>query len=299
MRVALLGLGNMGSAIAGRVLRAGHELVVWNRTEAKTAPLVAVGARAGASPRAAVGAAEVVLTSLMDDRSELETLQGETGFLGAMQPEAIHLCLTTISPGCADRLAAIHREHGTRFVSGPVAGRPDSAAAGQLITFLAGEAGAVEAVTSLCAAYARKVVPFGERAGLANSMKLCVNYTAVSIIELMGEIYAFGERSGIDPEVIREFFLDAFAHPALKSYATKLKDSHLSSAGGFALQAGLKDVRLMLAASAEAGVAFDIAKIVERKMQKAIGQGLGQADWSAIALITREESGLAGNPTRA
>jgi len=292
MKVAFIGLGNMGSGIAGRILQEGYDLIVWNRTAAKAEPLVAAGAKLAPTTSAAVADADVVLTSLMDDRSVLDNLQGEHGFLAAMKPGAIHVCLTTISPDCADELGKIHAAHGTRFISGPVAGRPDSAAAGQLITFLAGDASAVDEVTGLCGAYARKVIPMPGRPGIANSMKLCVNYTAVSIIELMGEIYAFGEKCGIDPEVIREFFFDAFAHPALRTYATKLKDNTLSGAGGFNMKAGLKDVRLMLAAAAGTGVNFEIAKVVERKMLKAIDAGMEEADWSAVSAITRRESGL-------
>lgn len=293
MKVAVIGLGNMGGGIANRILQAGHELTVWNRSEAKMTPLVSAGAKAAASSRAAVADAQVVVTSLMDDRSVLDGVQGPQGFLGGMKQGAIHLCVTTISPACADQLASIHSAHGTRFVSAPVAGRPDAAAAGNLTTFLAGERSAVDEVSPLCMAFSRKTVRIGERSGLANSMKLCVNYTAISIIELMGEVYAFAERKGIDPNAVYEFYMDAFAHPALKTYVKKLKDAQFSSEGGFAMQAGLKDVRLMLADSADVGVSFDIAKVVERKMVKAIENGMAQADWSAVAAITRSESGLA------
>lgn len=293
MKVAVIGLGNMGGGIANRILQAGHELTVWNRSEAKMTPLVAAGARGAASARAAVEDAQVVVTSLMDDSSVLEGVQGPRGFLAGMKPGAIHLCVTTISPACADQLGSIHAAHGTRFVSAPVAGRPDAAAAGNLTTFLAGERSAVEEVAPLCMAFSRKTVRIGERPGLANSMKLCVNYTAISIIELMGEVYTFAERRGIDPSAVFDFYMEAFAHPALKAYVRKLRENQvLSSEGGFAMTAGLKDVRLMLADSAEAGVSFEIAKIVERKMLKAIDSGMAQADWSAIAAITRSESGL-------
>lgn len=293
MRVSFIGLGNMGSAMASRIVQSGHTLVVWNRSAGKTAPLVSAGAQAAATPADAVRDAEVVITSLMDDQSVLDIVGGPGGIAAAMSPGAVHLCVTTISPECADRLGALHAQGGTRFVSGPVAGRPDSAAAGQLITFVAGERDAIAAVTPVCNAYARRVVPLYGRQGLANSMKLCVNYTAVSIIELMGEIYTFGEKCGIDPDVIKDFFLDAFAHPALKTYANKLRDGKFGSEAGFALKAGLKDVRLMLQASAQAGVAFEIARVVERKMLRAIEQGLEKSDWSGITVITRQESGLA------
>lgn len=292
MKVTFLGLGSMGAAMAGRILQAGHDLVVWNRTLEKAQALAAAGARTAASPAAAVRGAEVIVTSLMDDQSVLDVVRGSEGILDAFEPNAVHLCVTTISPECADQLGQLHEAHGSRFVSGPVAGRPDSAAAGQLLTFLAGDAMAIAVVKPVCEAYARKVFPLVGRPGLANLMKLCVNYMAVSIIELMGEIYAFGEKSGMDADVIREVFLDAFAHPALRGYASKIKDGKFSSAGGFALKAGLKDVRLMLSASAQIGVGFEIAKVVERKMVDAVAQGLEQADWSSIAVITRQEAGL-------
>lgn len=297
MKVAFIGLGNMGSGVAACILRAGYPLTVWNRTPAKMAPLVAAGATGAESARLAVEDADVVLTSLMDDASVLENLQGEQGFLAGMKPGAVHLCVTTISPGCADRLGEIHRAHGTGFVAGPIAGRPDSAAAGQLITFLAGDASAIEAVTKLCGAYARKVVPLGQRPGIAYCMKLCVNYTAVSCIELMSEVYTFAEKSGIAPQHVTDFFNDAFAHPALKTYAAKLKDRKFSSAGGFTMKGGLKDVRMMLATSAETGVSFDIGKVIERKMLLAIERGMEQDDWSAFSEITRLESGLVQEPS--
>lgn len=282
----------MGSAMARRILQAGHTLTVWNRSANKVAPLVEAGAKAAASVKEGATDAEVVVTSLMDDRSVLDIVRGPAGIIAAMPAGAVHLCVTTISPECADELDELHRQSGTRFVSGPVAGRPDSAAAGQLITFLGGDAQAIAAVTPVCQAYARRVVPLAGPPGRANSMKLCVNYTAVSIIELMGEIYTFGEKCGIDADIIKDFFLDAFAHPALKAYASKLKDRKYSGEGGFALKAGLKDVRLMLSASAKTGVDLEIAKVVERKMLRAIEQGMEQSDWSGIAVITRQESGL-------
>lgn len=292
MKVAIVGLGNMGSGIASRILHAGHTVSVWNRTPHKMRPLTESGAKASATSQEAVRDADIVLTSLLDDKSVLEMVEGPNGFLRTMSPGAVHLCVTTISPECADRLSQIHGAHGTRFVSGPVAGRPDSAANGELITFLGGEATAIDYVVSVCNAYARKVFRMPGRPGLANAMKLCVNYLAVSIIEVMGEIYAFGDKSALDAEVIKEIFLTAFAAPALKTYASKIKQREFTSDVGFTLIGGLKDVRLMLSAAANAGVRFDIAEVVERKMLKAIDLGMADADWSGFTAITRQESGL-------
>src|SRR5271166_4201413 len=143
----------MGSGIASCIRKAGYDLMVWNRTAAKADPLMAAGARRAATPREAVSEADIVITSLMDDRSVVETLAGEGGFLVAMKPGAVHLCVATISPACAEELARLHRDHGTRYVSGPVIGRPDAAAAGQLATYLGGDADAVASVKPICASY--------------------------------------------------------------------------------------------------------------------------------------------------
>lgn len=291
MKIAFIGLGNMGSGIAGCIRRAGRDLTVWNRTASKADGLVAAGARLAASPAAAVADADLVITSLMDDASVLDMLH-EGGVLAAMKPGAIHLCVTTISPGCADKLAQLHAERGSRYVSGPVIGRPDAAAAGQLATYLAGDHAAVEAVKSVCESYARLVVEISDRPSVANSMKLVVNYAGISIIEILGETYAFAEKCGVNPAYVQQFFQMAFAHPAMKMYAEKACKRDYKEDVGFAMSAGLKDVRLMLSAADQAGVAFEIGRVVERKMLSALAGDLVHADWSAICEVTRRESGL-------
>lgn len=291
MNISFLGLGNMGSGMAGSLLRAGHALTVWNRTLAKAEPLGAAGARVAASVKSAVADADLVITSLMDDASELALAKNE--LLGAMRPGAIHLCATTISPACADQLAALHAAAGTRYVSGPVIGRPDAAAAGSLATYLGGEEQAIAAVTPVCAAYAKMVVPVSGRPSVANSLKLCVNYAAIATIELIGETYAFAEKCGVDPAPLVQFFQMSYAHPALKMYADKLYRRDFKGDVGFAIAAGLKDVRLMLDSAKVAGARLEIGAIVERKMVAALDSDLAQADWCAIAEVTRREAGLA------
>lgn len=292
MKIAFIGLGNMGSGMAGCIQRSGRNLVVWNRTAAKADPLVVAGATLAATPASAVADADVVITSLMDDKSILDMMQGTGGVLAAMKPGAIHLCVTTIAPDCADQLAKIHAEHGTRYVSGPVIGRPDAAAAGQLATYLAGDHDAIETVKPICESYARMAVEISDRPSVANSMKLVVNYAGISIIEILGEAYAFAEKCGVNPAYVQQFFQMAFAHPAMKMYAEKVCKRDYTEDVGFAMSAGLKDVRLMLSAADKAGVSFEIGRVVERKMLSALNGDLANADWSAICEVTRRESGL-------
>jgi 3-hydroxyisobutyrate dehydrogenase-like beta-hydroxyacid dehydrogenase len=292
MKVAFLGLGNMGSGIANNILRAGFDLTVWNRTQEKMQPLMDKGATGAKLPKEAVSEADVVFTSLMDDQSIRDNLEGENGMLAGMKPGSVHVCLTTISPKFADELAVIHGAHGSRFVAGPVLGRPDAAADGALMSFMAGDQEALEVVTPVCEAYTETLVPIGEKPGVAAALKLCMNYTAISIIEMMGEVYACAEKADIDLDLMKGIYESAFAHPALKMYAGKIR-SRAFDDGGFRMTGGLKDVRLMLEAAESFGAQFEIGKIVERKMLTALEQGMADRDWSAIYEISRQQAGLA------
>ncbi len=127
MTIAFLGLGNMGSGMASRLLAAGQALVVWNRTPAKAEPLVSVGAQLAKTPEAAVAEGEIVITSLMDDASIKNMFDVSGAVFAALRPGATHLCVTTISPHCAEWLESTQKERGVFYVSGPVLGRPDAA----------------------------------------------------------------------------------------------------------------------------------------------------------------------------
>jgi 3-hydroxyisobutyrate dehydrogenase-like beta-hydroxyacid dehydrogenase len=291
MKIAFIGLGKMGSAIAGNIARRGFDLTVWNRSPEKAEPLVKLGAKAAGSAKEAVEEKDVIVTSLMDDRSVLETLDGEKGVLAGMKPGSIHLCVTTISPALADALAVRHQALGTLYVSGPVMGRPDVAAAGQLLTYLAGDPRAVAAVTPLVESFSRAVRVVSAKASDANTVKLGINYSIVALIELMGEVYAFTEKSGIDAAILKDFYQTVLAHPGLKQYAASILERNFP-AGGFAMAGGLKDVKLMLDAAAQSGAPLKIGGIIREKMETAVREGMGERDWAAITEISRREAGL-------
>lgn len=294
MKVAFIGLGNMGSGIAGCILKAGFDLTVWNRTASKMQPLIDQGAKGAKTAKEAVVGADAVVTSLMDDQSILDAVRAENGILAGMKPGTIHVCVTTISPRCADELAKLHKDHGTYYVSGPVVGRPDAAATGQLASYLAGDPAAVEKVTPVCKAYSKQVVAVSDRPGIANCIKLCINYNVVSIIELIGETYVFAEKCGVPLEHMRDFYQQmAFTHPALKMYAEKLRARDFAGRGGFVMKGGLKDVSLMLSTAETVGAPLEIGRIVKRKLQAGIEAGMEETDWSAFYEVTRREAGLA------
>ncbi|MGA2688407.1 MAG: NAD(P)-dependent oxidoreductase, partial [Candidatus Korobacteraceae bacterium] len=136
MKIAFIGLGNMGTAMARHLVRAGYELTVWNRTLAKTEPLKSEGAKVAQSAGEAAKAAEVVITMLADD-SAVES--------AVLQPRgATHISMSTISVALSKRLAEEHGKRGQHYVTAPVFGRPDAAAAGKLFVAAAGEKATVE-----------------------------------------------------------------------------------------------------------------------------------------------------------
>src|ERR1022692_530616 len=143
--VAFLGLGKMGLAMATNLQRAGYPLVVWNRSAAKAGPLRASGASLAESPAAATRAADIVISSLADDASLRAVVSGPDGVLGGLRPGAIHIGTSTVSPGLCDELAALHAAAGAHYLAGPVVGRVPAAEAARLVTFVAGDDGAIEA----------------------------------------------------------------------------------------------------------------------------------------------------------
>jgi 3-hydroxyisobutyrate dehydrogenase-like beta-hydroxyacid dehydrogenase len=292
VNIGFLGLGNMGSGMARRLLQAGHPLRVWNRSPDKATELEKAGAVAHSSPASAVKDAQLVITSLMDDLSIRAVADGPDGLFATMLPNAIHLCVTTISPHCADWLAEQHQSHGSRYVSGPVVGRPDAAAQGTLTQFFSGDAGAIEEIQPVCQAFANTLIPIPGPASVANKQKLCVNFFIVSQIEVMAECLAFAEKMGASPEIMTQFFDRCFAHPGLKGYAHKLAERNTDGAGGFSLRGGFKDVGLMLDAAKEAACPLDLAALIQDKMRECLEKGMTDADWSAFAQITRTRAGL-------
>lgn len=295
MKIAFLGLGRMGSGMAACIARAGqHTLTAWNRTPGKAAALKDLGAQVAEKPGHAVADADLVISSLMDDASVEDMFRAGGPVLAAMKPGAIHLCVTTISAACANRLQVLHQLHGTVYVSGPVLGRPDAASTGKLVQFLAGDAGAVGVVDPVCRSFAGQVIALPGPAGIANSQKLCINFFAAALIESMGECFTLAEKLGTPREVLSLFFEQSFALPVLKGYASRMGKREFDGKDGFAMTAGRKDLALMRDAAASVECPLDMADVILEKMDEAIENGLGHLDWSATQQITRIRAGLQG-----
>lgn len=289
--VGFVGLGRMGAAMAHNVLKAGFHLTVYNRTAAKMQPLVDVGAVAAATPADAAAGSDVVVTSLMDDQSVLDATEGAEGILKRLQTGAVHVSTTTISPRCAARLAALHAAHGSDYVAAPVLGRPDAAEAGQLLSFVAGDGGAIARAHPVLSAYSQAVIPVSSTPAVANSLKLAINYVVYAVVDVMGQAFAFGEKSGIDPQHLHMVVQTMFGHPGLQQYAARMRERRFDDVG-FDLLGELKDVQLILDASTDTRAPLPFASVVRDKLLTAVAHGLGAKDCSAAYEVTRMNAGL-------
>ena len=292
MKIAFLGLGNMGTAMAGHLIRAGHEITVWNRTLAKAEPLRAEGAKVGQSPGEAARDAEVLITMLADDAAVEAAVLSAGGALETLPRGAAHVSMSTISVALSNRLAEEHSKRGHHYVAAPVFGRPDAAAAGKLFIAAAGEKPVLERVRPLLEAMGQRVFVIGDKPVMANVVKLSGNFLIASVIESLGEAIALTRKYGIDPHEYVDFLTGSlFAAPVYKTYGGLIADRKHGT-GGFALRLGLKDVRLALAAAEGVDAPLPVASLIRDHMLTAIGHGYAQDDWSVLGQLAAEHAGI-------
>lgn len=281
----------MGTGIARNLLRAGHEVTVFNRTRQKGEELVSAGARVAESPAAACASAEAAFTMLADDAAVRQVVTGTDGLSSTLPAEAIHISLSTISTAMARELAAEHAHRGQGYLSAPVFGRPEAAEAAKLIVVAAGPSGLIERARPLFDAIGRQTVIAGSEPWQANALKLCGNFMIASMMEAFGEAFATLRKSGVDPHVFLEVMNGLFASPVYANYGRAIADEKFTPAG-FALKLGLKDLRLALAAAEECASPMPLASLIHDHLLSALAQGQGELDWSSFSLVLAKNAGL-------
>jgi 3-hydroxyisobutyrate dehydrogenase-like beta-hydroxyacid dehydrogenase len=291
MKVGFIGLGNMGSGMAANLIKAGHELLVYNRTPEKAKKLVEQGAKSAATVADACKG-DVVITMLADDGALEEVVFGDAGIISSLGKGAIHVSASTISLALADRVASEHTKRGQRFVSAPVFGRPEAAAAAKLFVVAAGAVNAVDACMPLFEAMGQKTFRFGEKPSNANLVKISGNFLIASTIETLSEVMALVGKGGLDQHQYLDFLTSSlFAAPIYKTYGTLIADKKFKPAG-FAAPLGLKDTRLALAAGEALRVPLPLANIVRDRFLTLLARGDETIDWSAISQLAAEDAGL-------
>ena len=291
MKIGFIGLGQMGSAMAANLLKAGHDVTVYNRSRDKAEALVGEGAKIAATVAEACGG-EAVFTMLANDDALSAVVHGDGGLLASLVKGAIHISSSTISVALSERLTKEHAAVGQRFVSAPVFGRPEAAAAAKLFVAAAGEPGAIEAVTPLFEAIGQRTFVLGEEPKSANLVKLSGNFLIASVIESLGEAMALVEKGGVD----RHQYLDLltstlFSAPVYKTYGGLIADRKFKPAG-FAAPLGQKDIRLALAAGEALTVPLPLASLLRDRFLTLLAHGGEDLDWSAVGALAAKDAGL-------
>ena len=290
MKVGFIGVGQMGSGMAANLIKAGHEVTVYNRTAAKVLALVEKGARA-ATQVADACHGDAVITMLADDTAVESVAFGENAVIASLGKSKIHVSMSTISVALSERLTAAHASTGQRYVAAPVFGRPEAAAAAKLFIVSAGTPDALAACQPLFEAVGQRTFPFGDRPSVANLVKLSGNFMIASVIETLGEAIALVGKAGVD----RRQYLDLltstlFNAPVYKTYGDLIAGQKFEPAG-FAAPLGLKDIRLTLAAGEALRVPLPLANLIRDRFLTLLAQGGEKLDWSAISQLAAKDAG--------
>lgn len=276
-RVAFIGLGAMGSRMARRLVDAGHEVAVWNRTRARADPLVALGATAATTPAAAASQAEAVITMLAHPAALLALTEGPTGIAAGVSGSATVIDMSTVGPAAVSRLAAL-LPHGVGLLDAPVLGSLAEAESGALTIFVGGPAALAQRWMPLLTVLGtpQHVGPLG--AGAA--AKLVANTTLFGVLGVLGEALALARGLGLADAVAFE----VLGATPLASQAQRRRPAIESGRypPRFPLALAHKDARLIMEAAATAGVDLRLARAAQSWLEDAEHAGWAEHDYTAM-----------------
>ncbi len=282
----------MGLGMAENLLKAGHDLTVYNRTAAKAAPLLALGATGAPTPADAARGAEAVFTMVTDDAALLELATGPHGLLAGLAAGAVHISCSTVAPGTTTRLAEAHAVHGSQFVAAPVFGKPDAAAAAKLWLGLAGPPEARQRVRPWLEPLGQGIHEFGDDPAAASVVKLCGNFMLGAAIEAMAEAFTLAEKSGVGRQPLYEFLVNTlFNCPVYHNYGRMIASKNYTPVG--ALPPVIrKDFRLVLDHAQQLATPMPLAQLVHNRMSTTVARHENDVDWTAFARRVSEDAGL-------
>jgi 3-hydroxyisobutyrate dehydrogenase-like beta-hydroxyacid dehydrogenase len=289
MKIGFIGLGRMGHHVASNLLKAGHSVTVWNRSQEPVQALVAKGAGAARTPEDALKG-DAVFSMLSND-----AVMRELGLDGPLLERAakglIHVNLATISVAFAKELSAAHRSRGLAYISAPVFGRPEMAEAAQLVLVAGGDAAALTTMQPVLDKIGARTVQL-DAPEKANLFKIAGNFMIASELESTGEAFALLRKGGVDPALFHDVLAGRlFTGAVFKTYGAMILNRQYEPAG-FALSLGLKDVNLARAAAESLSVAMPTADLLKANFDQAVSWGWQDKDWAAIGEVPAKKAGV-------
>jgi 3-hydroxyisobutyrate dehydrogenase len=278
--VAILGLGTMGAGMAANLLKAGFPLAVYNRSRAKAEVFAAQGARVAETPAGAARGASVILSMLADDVASRAVWLGPDGALAAAEKGAVLVESSTVSPAWIAELDEAARARGLEFMDAPVTGSRAQAATGQLSFLVGGSREALETVRPVLEALSKEILLLGS-VGSGAKLKLINNFLCGVQIASLAEGIAWIERSGLDREQALTFLRSgAPGSPLLANLSARMTSRDYSV--NFHLKLMSKDLQYAGEAAAESGVELTTAANARGLFERAVAQGYGDTDMSAV-----------------
>ena len=289
MELGFIGLGTMGAPMVLNLLKAGHRVRVWNRSAAPLQALVSAGAEAVDTP--ALAASAEVLISMLGDDAAIRAVFLEAGAMQGLAAGSVHVNMSTVSVALAREMAALHKARGVGYVSAPVLGRVDVAAAGNLNILASGADEALARVQPLFDVLGRKTWSFGEDAERACVAKLSANLMIAAAIESTAEASTLADGYGISrADFIEMITPTLFAVPVYQGYGKLMVDQQFEPAG-FKLSLGLKDVRLALEAGEAVQVPLPFASVLKDNLLDGMAHGQADQDWASLSEVSDRRAG--------
>jgi 3-hydroxyisobutyrate dehydrogenase len=285
MRVAWIGLGTMGSAMAAHLVRAGHGVVVHNRTPGKDAVLVELGARRAASPAEAADGASVVFTCVSDSPDVEHVILGAGGAVERMAPGSVWVDCSTISPAVTRSLAAELADRGVGSVDAPVSGGSEGALNGTLTAFVGGRDEHVDAARPALEAFCGTITHLGPP-GAGQAAKAVNQVLVAGTYATLGEALVLGEREGLPMDAL----VGALSAGAAQSWVLEHRSKNVIADDyplGFRVELHLKDLRIALSEAARLGVPIAITELIASQEERLTAAGLGGEDISNLARVPR------------
>lgn len=290
MNIAFIGLGTMGAPMAKRLLAAGHDVTVYNRTASRMAPLAEAGAQTASSPREAARQADVAITIVSDTPDVEDVVLGDDGLIHGLREGAVVVDMSTVAPEAAVRMAERLAERGIGFLDAPCSGGSEGAANGTLSIMVGGREETLQEVRPVLDVLGSKVtriggVGAGQICKAVNQVVIAGTYAAVA------EGLAFAMATGVDADAV----LDAIGSGAAGSWCVNHRGSYMTGGAyplGFKTRLHRKDLRIALEAARSRGVPLPLTAAVEQQETELVRRGFGDEDVSNLARLAREAAGV-------
>lgn len=292
-KIGFIGLGNMGLNMAKNLIAAGYHLQVYNRTAEKADELEQSSITKCKTPAEAARNVSVVITMLADDNVVNESVTGDDGILKTLQKGGLHISMSTISPDVSQHLAELHKNAGSSYLTAPVFGRPEAAAAKKLWICVSGDQQSKDTAKPILECMGQGVVDFGEDAGGANVVKIAGNFMIMSSLEIMAEAFTLAEKHGLDRVKVADFFGSTiFNAPIYQNYGKLIANKQYEPVG-FKAKLGYKDARLAFKLAQQSETPMPVGTAIHNRLLSAVAKGWGDRDWvEAVGRGVTEDAGI-------